>query len=171
MSTAQKHTMKYDRATHTADMPLTQKDDIDLDSPIIHGEALPNMADNSAQMATLAFMEEPVTIRIEESGSSDFPETHVHVAVNGRGAEVHMNGQWVTMTWLPINQDLVTKRKYVEVLARSKSDNIKTRHEDANVDRPQNRVERRTKSNYPMAIIEDRNPRGAAWLSGILRGH
>ena len=177
MTSAQNNPVKpkYTREIHTGDMPITQKADVDLDEPIVHGEGLVNVSGDlngkDSYLAALAFMEEPVTIRVEENSRSDFPETHVPVSVNGRGAEVFMNGQWVAMTWIPIGQPLVTKRKYVELLARAKSDNVRTKHEDANVEKPQNRVERRSSSNYPLSVLEDRNPRGAEWLSRILMGY
>lgn len=161
----------------TADMPIGQKADIDLGDLInfIRGESL---ADNVGEkpltpefLAELAFNEEPVTVRIEENSRSDFPETHAACAVNGRGAEVLHNGQWISMTWLPIGQVLTIKRKYVEVLARAKSDSIQTVHQDATVERPNNTVRRRTSSNYPLSIIEDRNPKGHEWLSRIMMGH
>src|SRR6267154_987667 len=110
------------RETYTADMPLAQKDDVDLSlgSTIIHGESLPNLTDDAELVQNLAFMEEPVTLRISaSSGNKGVPESHVYVAVQGRGAEVMMNGKWCEITWLPIDVNLITKRKYVEVLARA----------------------------------------------------
>lgn len=166
-------TQRPRRETHTGDMQIGQKDDIDLslDSPIIHGENLKNLADDKELQAGLAFMEEPMTIRIEENTRSDFPETHVPVMVNGRGAEVFQNGQWLPIGWLPIGVPLTTKRKYVEVLARAKPDAIQTVHDDANVERPRNTVRRRTSAAYPLSIIQDNNPRGHEWLSRIMMGH
>lgn len=163
---------------HTGDMPIAQQGNVDLslDSQIIHGEDLPNVAHDGelfhSHAAQLAFMEEPVTIQIaENSSAADFPETHVPVCVNGRGAEVLNGGKWIEVSWLPIAQIITTKRKYVEVLARSKSMIVNTKHDDANVERPRNWVERRNKSQYPLSIIEDKNPRGHEWLSRILMSH
>lgn len=163
---------------HTDDMEIAQKPDIDLgfESQIIHGEELPTLDDmkshaKQAHLDALAFMEEPVTIRIEENSKSDFPETHVPVAVNGVEAEVFQNGRWVRIGWLPINVPLTTKRKYVEVLARSKPDNVRTQHDDATVERPRNTVTRRTSSAYPLSIIKDDNPKGHEWLSRIMMGY
>lgn len=165
------------RESHTGDMAIGQKEDIDvsLDSPILHGEALGNIAGdnqvNDDYMRELAFMEEPVTVRVEENSRSDYPETHVPVQVNGRGAEVMMNGRWTEVTWIPVNTALVMKRKFVEVLARSKSDAIRTVHDDANVEKPRNTINRRTSHNYPLSIIKDDNPRGHEWLSRIMQSH
>jgi hypothetical protein len=165
---------KYIRETHTADTPVPQRADVDLNEPIVHSEGIANIVgdqgDPAGYAAKLAFMEEPVTIRLEENSKSDFPETHAPCAVNGRGAEIFVNGSWISATWLPIGLDLTIKRKYVEVLARARTENIRTKHDEATVERPQNKVERRSTANYPMSVIEDRNPLGAAWLSRILRG-
>lgn len=166
-------TRKYKRSIHTEDLPIAQKSDIDLDSPIIHGEALANIVNDakSDYMAALAFNEEPVTILIEENTRTDFPETHVAVAVQGKGAEIFENGKWLEIGWLPIGREIITKRKYVEVLARSKSDSVKTVHDDATVANPRNTLQRRTSANYPLSILQDANPKGREWLTSIRMSH
>ncbi len=159
---------------HTGDMPITYKNDIDLDGPVTHGESFVHVADklpNQDYLDELQFMEEPVTVRIEENSRSDFPETHVPVMVNGKEAEIFQNGQWLPIGWLPIGVPLTTKRKYVEVLARSRSESVKTVHDDATVERPRNTVTRRNSSNYPLSVMEDKNPRGHQWLANIMLGH
>lgn len=165
------------REQHTADMPMAQPSPIDLsfDKPLVHGEDIPNIAhDNKlfdAHAQEIAFMEEPVTIQINENSSADFPETHVPAYVNGKGAEVLSAGKWLEIGWLPIGPVLTVKRKYVEVLARSKAIIINTKHDDTNVERPRNWVDRRVKASYPMSIIKDDNPRGHEWLSRVLMSH
>ena len=166
------------RETHSEEFAIGQKSDIDLslDQEIIHGEDLPNIAGDlgheKALAAALAFNEEPVTLLIEESsGTSETPETYVEVSVNGRKAEVLMDGKWVPVGWLPLGVEFTTKRKFVEILARAKPDSIKTMHDDATVEKPQNKVRRSTRAAYPMSIIEDRNPAGREWLSRIRMGH
>lgn len=168
---------QYNRSHHTEDTPLTQQSNVDLslDAKIVHGEALAQVSGdthlNGGLLADLAFNEEPVTILIENNSNSDNPETHVPVQVNGRGAEVLSNGKWLEITWLPIGVELTTRRKFVEVLARSKSTTIRTQHEDANVERPRNEIKRFTKAQYPMSILVDDNPRGRAWLASIRTEH
>lgn len=166
---------KYNRAIHSEDFPLAQKEDLDIsmDQQIVHGEALANPVNDAKSkfMQDLAFNEEPVTIIIEENTRSDFPETMVPVTVNGEGAELLMEGKWVRAGWLPIGKEITTKRKYVEVLARSKSDSIRTVHDDATVERPRNTVQRRTSANYPISILRDDNPRGRDWLATIRMTH
>lgn len=169
--------MARQREIHTGELPVGQAPDIDisLDSPIIHGEEMPNISHEqelqASHTAALAFMEEPVMIRISESTNSDFPETHVPVQVNGKDAEVLQNGKWLSIGWLPIGTPLTTKRKYVEVLARSTSDVVTTVHDGADVEKPRNTVKRRTKAQYPLSILQDNNPRGHEWLSRIMMGH
>ena len=168
---------RYNRAQHSEDHALAQKDDLDLgmDKPVVHGEALASVAGDVNQqsdyLAALQFMEEPVTIVIEENTRSELPETHVPVAVNGKGAEVWINGQWIEAGWLPIGQELTTKRKYVEVLLRSKSDTINTDHDDATVERPRNMVKRRTSAQYPVSVLHDANPKGREWMSRVRMSH
>jgi hypothetical protein len=165
------------RETHTEDLPIRQYGDVDLglDAQLVRGESIPFEGDPEAAKAyyaELAFMEEPLTIRIEEnSGNAEYPETHVPVSVQGKMAEVFYNGKWVEIGWLPIGQTLITKRKYVEVLARSVSVTLRTIHDDATVERPRNTERRNNKVNYPMSILQDDNPRGRQWLQNIRMGH
>jgi len=163
---------------HTSEMPMADKGDIDmsLDKELSHGEPQVHIASEQIAKddyyAQLAFMEEPVTVSIEEnSGNTKSPETHVPAFVNGKGAEVLINGKWHEFGWLPIGPQLVIKRKYVEVLARSRSTSIETIHDDATVKVPRNDVRRTNRANYPLTIIYDANPRGHAWVSAVRANH
>lgn len=167
---------KYSRkALHSEDFSLTQKEDIDLDQPIVHGESLAQVMGDvghaKEQIANLAFAEEPVTILIEENTRSDNPETHVYVSCNGKDAEVFENGQWLTIGWVPIGREVTLKRKIVEILVRSKSESVKTIHDDANIERPRNTVRRTPSANYPVTILDDRSPRGREWFAQLRREH
>jgi hypothetical protein len=169
-------TTQYAQQGHSEDIPLTQKNDIELPElgqQIVHGEALASVGDavKNPYLEALAFNEEPITILIEENSRSDFPETHVPVAVNGKNAEVFVNGRWMEMGWLPIGQPIITKRKYVENLLRSKSDAVRTEHDDATMERPRNTVKRRPSANYPVSVLEDKNPRGGQWLTKVRMEH
>lgn len=160
----------------TEDMPVAQRPEVDLgdlvnfirNESLVKIEGKPLTAEYTAE---LAFNEEPVVIRIEENSRSDHPETHVACAVNGTDAEVFQNGKWVRIGWLPVNMPLTVKRKYVEILARSNSESIRTIHDDATVAMPNNRVRRATSSNYPITVIRDDNPKGHEWLSRIKMGY
>lgn len=167
------------KEVNTGEMEVGQRADVDLGElvTLLRGGSL---ADNVGEKpltpeyaAELAFMEEPVTIRIEENSRSDFPETHVPCYVNGTPAEVYdeKSKKWMPFGWLPVNVPMIIKRKYIEVLARSKPDSIRTNHQEATVERPQNTVTRKTTSQYPMSIIHDANPKGHEWLSRIMMGY
>lgn len=115
----------------------------------------------------LAFNEEPVTVMVHPKQEKN-PPIVIDCWVNGKGAEILMNGKWVVFNCLPIGKAVTTKRKYVEVLLRSKLDTINTNHEDANVENPRNVINRSTSSNALLSIIEDKNPLGSAWLSSLM---
>jgi hypothetical protein len=167
----------YDRALHTGDIPDTQKAGIDLglDSKIVHGESLVSVAGDvthkAAYLASIAFMEEPITLLIEDNSNSDFPETHVPVSVNGKVAEVFQNGQWLPVGWFPIGQEFTTRRKYAEVLLRSKIDHVQTKHDDATIEKPRNTLVRRTKAAYPVTILVDENRAGREWAVRVRMSH
>lgn len=154
---------------HTDDIKIEQKSEIidgaDRAPEIVRAEQVD--ADKE-QLAKLAFNEEPVTIRIEPSTEKN-AATHIYCAVNGIGCEVLINGQWIQMLYVPVGQMLTIKRKYIEVLARAKSDQITTRHDDVGAEFIDNRVVRVTSAVCAFSVIEDKNPKGAAWLTELRR--
>lgn len=170
-------TRKYTkREVSTSEMPVAQTASVDLTDLVnlIRNPSLQTTGEKPLQpdyLKALAFAEEPVTISIEENSRSDYPETHVFVQSAGNGAEIFLNNQWCTVTWLPIGQVITTKRKYLEILLRSKSDHVRTQHDDATVAVPQNKLNRRTSGNYPVTIIQDANPLGFEWASRVRAEH
>jgi hypothetical protein len=116
----------------------------------------------------LAFNEEPVTIRIEPSSEKNaagaFP-----VWVNGKPAEVFQLGRWDEIGWLPVGRVLIVKRKVLEVIIRAKVDSIQTKIIDQDGERPNNVVHRFTSPVHSFSILEDRNPRGPAWVTELRR--
>lgn len=116
----------------------------------------------------LAFSEEPVKIILNQSAEKNAP-TSFPVWVNGKGAEVFQNGRWDEIGYLPVGRPIIIKRKYLEVIMRSKLDAVTTTHDDATVERPVNRINRSTSAVHSFSILEDKNPRGAAWASEMIR--
>jgi hypothetical protein len=164
------------REVHTDDMQLSQKDDlvVSYDDPIERGEGIAlageyDLIDKEYE-AQLAFMEEPVVCQIEVQSRSDSPMTHVPVWVNGTAAEVRIDGKWIKAGYLPVGMELTLKRKYVEVLARAKPDEISTYHDDRPEPGVPVRIIRRTSSAYPLTIIND-TAKGYEWLQRIKLQH
>ena len=124
----------------------------------IHADAL---VDGRAE--ALAFNEEPVEVMIYPSSEENAPLT-VPCWVNGRGAEVFLNGKWTVMGHLPVGVKLITRRKYAEVLLRAKRDKISTEHQGTEVERPTNRVSRISSAVANIQIVNDRNPKGIEWV-------
>lgn len=116
----------------------------------------------------LAFMETPVTIRLQPSNDVNALMSFV-VYVNGKGAEVFRNGRWHEIAWLPVGETITIKRKYLEVIARTKIDTVRTPSMNALADNPDNRPTRFTSAVHSFSVLEDRHPRGAAWLTEIIR--
>jgi hypothetical protein len=79
-------------------------------------------------MQELAFNEQPVTVVITPSSDRNAPK-HVFCAVQGVGAEVYdpKARRWIRFTYLPVSTQLTVKRKYLEVLAKSRQENFSTR--------------------------------------------
>lgn len=123
---------------------------------------------NKDYLDELAFQEEPVKIILNPSAEKNAP-TAFPVWVNGKGAEVFQNGQWMEIGYLPVGRPLIIKRKYLEVIIRTKLDAVTTVHDDATVERPRNEIRRATSSVHSYSIIEDKNPKGAAWAQEMIR--
>lgn len=110
----------------------------------------------------LAFNEEPVTIMISEGQDENNPEPAVFLSVNGRGAMPDGN------PWVPRGVAVTIKRMYVETLARARPASY------GSVERVNAQGEkeivypRSTSLRYPFSIIEDRNPKGSAWIRALL---
>jgi len=158
------------RELHTADMAVGQQPAIALrdDEPIDREQViLPVDRQPAADyLKQLAFAEEPVTIRIERS-SEKFAPNSVDCWVNGIGAEVLMKGKWIQLGYLPVGHIVTTKRKYVEVLARSKHDAIQT-NVVQHAESEENLVERHTSMRTPFSVLKDENPIGHQWLTRLL---
>jgi hypothetical protein len=119
-------------------------------------------------LTELAFMEEPVTIRLEPSSDKNaagaFP-----IWVNGKPAEVFQNGRWDEIGYLPVGRTLIVKRKVLEVIIRAKTDTVHTEIREMGGDRPNNVMNRFTSPVHSFSILEDRNPRGPAWVGELRR--
>ena len=63
---------------------------------------------------------------------------------------------------------ITTKRKYVEVLARSKTETVRTKTGDANQENPENTLVRSIARRASFSVLEDQNPMGRAWLTRLL---
>jgi hypothetical protein len=157
------------REIHSADLEVGQLPSVSLN---LEDELDPSnivLPVDSALMAdqaeALAFAEQPVMIRIEPGADEDAPMVW-DCWVNGKGAECMINGKWIEMSALPIGVPVITKRKYIEVLARSKQTVVKTRvvkHQD----REDNIADRRTRQVTPFSVLQDKDPRGGEWLTRL----
>ena len=160
--------IKRRREAHIGDTPIEQKADVvsieNHQQDVIIADQMLNMD----YLAELNFNEDPVTIRLEPS-SEKFASRWVPCWVNGKGAEVLLNGKWVEFGYLPVSKPLTIKRKYVEVLLRSKRDAIETNVVERDNEDPQNIVQRSTTSTALFSVIEDRNPKGAEWATELRR--
>lgn len=174
------------REMHTADTPepALKSKDLALDAELDHGDtqiALPETHIDKQYLAELAFMEEPVAVRIEPTQEENAAMT-VDCYCQGKGAEVlRMDAQtrfiregrqpaqkdWLELNFLPVGIVCVTKRKYVEILARSKQMRIRTPNHDDGRNVDNNTVTRNHSRSHVFSVIKD-SPKGIDWLSAIL---
>jgi hypothetical protein len=136
---------------------------------LVTGETIRSI--DGTYLADLAMLEEPVTIRIEPSAEKNAARSYP-VWVNGKGAECFLGGRWVEIIYLPVAIDLIVKRKYLGVIIGAKTDNVSTKVIDGgDDDRPRNITERITTAVMSFSILEDRNPRGPAWVAALRQRH
>ena len=153
---------------HTGDISIAQKPSIEsrddlLDEIVVAPEVL-----QKEYAEALAFAETPVTIRVERS-SEKFAPNVIDVWCNGKGTEVVISGRWVETKVIQIGIPVTVKRKYVEILARSKITSINTVSGKIDERSEKNEIERFTSSRAPFSVIEDKDPRGAQWLTNLVR--
>jgi hypothetical protein len=151
-------------------MQVGQRPSVDLDARLQNHEPEAIVpVDTPLEMSyveQLAFNEDKIKIRIHPSTEKHAPKV-AECWVNGEPAEVWINGRWVKMGYMPIGQELITKRKYVEVLARAKHDTVTTEVVKTAEDE-QNLAHRFTSVKYSFSVLADPSPRGAEWLTRLL---
>lgn len=146
---------------HTESLPLAQPDDILIpetgaltreNEVIVPADAT---ALNKDYTDALKFNEDVLEISLEPSSEENAP-TVIDVTVNGE-----------TM-WIPVGQNVRIKRKFVEVLMRSKPVAISTMHDEIGAKVINNRIIRNTRAKYPLSILSDpAQGKGVEWMRRI----
>jgi hypothetical protein len=102
-----------------------------------------------------AFANELVTTRLYRSGDKNTPN-HAILSVNG-----------VTQVVIADGKPRKIRRKFVEVLARCWQSTYEQRQHPIELDRYEMLED--ASLAYPFEVTDDPNPRGKAWLEGILQ--
>jgi hypothetical protein len=110
----------------------------------------------SAHAQELIFNEEVVEVMVHES-TDDNAENPIFTACNGVSQYFYRG----------VPQQV--KRKFVAILASVKEHNVTTPEYTAADGSRATGIKRTSSLKYPFSIISDPNPRGAAWLKGLLR--
>ncbi len=133
----------------------------------LHGDIIEKVGGESIspayreKLAMLKFMEEPLEIMLHESIDPN-AEQFIFCAVNGEGAGPHK------MPWLPRGVPVTVKRKHVERLARAKPISLSTFDTTDATGALAKGIRSRRALAYPFSVIHDQNPKGPAWLKGVL---
>lgn len=103
-----------------------------------------------------AFMQEEIVIRIHPTNDVNAPPC-VPVGCNGE------------QVWLPRGRAISIPRKFIESLTRFETALASERQRDPNAD--DGYVQRtRASQPYPFSVIQDKHPKGRAWLERVMRG-
>lgn len=135
------YTRKSEPSTQAADNPVMaapkeqefdhsamhQRGVIDLDNPA-ESIAIVDKMPEAEYADLLKFAEDPVTGVISPSSDRNAPK-YVYCGVNGTGAEVwdERTKRWLRFPYVPVGRVLTMKRKYWEVLGRSRTETFRTR--------------------------------------------
>lgn len=111
---------------------------------------------DSKQFEELKFNEEIVEVMLHESTDQN-AENPVFTACNGV-PQYFYRGQ--------VQQ---VKRKYLAILASVKEHRISTPEYTAADGSRATKIVRASSLKYPFSVISDKNPRGAAWLKGLIQ--
>ena len=120
-----------------------------------------------AQLENLRFAEDPVTIILTPAREKNAAK-YRDCWVNGKGIEVLIGNLWQEWKAIPTGAQVVTKRKYVEVLLRAKYDDIQTEvirhehHEDNNVKHNLTLTNHLTHVHDPAGVA--RGTKGGEWF-------
>lgn len=163
---------RQQREVSTEDMEVGQRPAIDWAAEVLEHDNViePVSAEvlNKQYMDALAFDREPVEILIGQSTEKHAPIV-VDCWVNGKPAEVFVNGKWHAFGCLPMGINVITRRMYVEVLARSKITNVQTPSiEDDVSEQLRNQPRKNTSLKTNFSIIRDPNPKGGEWLRRVM---
>lgn len=153
---------------HSDTMKVEQKPPISDTSTYDGDVVLTERTHDQDYLDELAFMQEPVTIRLEPSTEKNAAGAYP-VWCNGKPAEVFQNGRWDEIGYLPVGRVLTVRRSILEIIIRAKIDTIQTQIIGQDSERPNNVVSRFTSPVHSFSIIEDRNPRGPAWVQELRR--
>ena len=104
---------------------------------------------------TEMFMAEKITIIVQDSSDENDHEI-VETWVNGR-VQRFLRGQ-----------AQLVKRCYVEALARAKRTTFKQTLDERAGEQSFNQMRPHHSLAYPFTVLEDRNPKGQAWLRSVL---
>lgn len=145
---------------HSEDFPLTQPTNISIpDTGVLVREpekiaAVGNPL-NKDYLDALKFNEDVLEVLVEPSSEENAP-TIISVECNGEAQ------------WVRVGQQVQLKRKFVEILLRSKPISISTTHEDIGAKIINNRVMRNTRAKYPLTIMSDpAQGKGTEWLRRV----
>jgi hypothetical protein len=150
-----------DKEVNAAEQDLGVQKDLVLPAtgPVIRDDLSIEIAEGTLPddyAKSLAFMEEKLEVLVHESTDPN-ADNPVLLACNG------VNQFFVR------GQPQLVKRKYVEILARSKTTAIATREVRDYQGDLSTSITKATALRYPFSIVRDENPQGAAWLRSVLQ--
>lgn len=165
--------IKAPGAKRSAGKRINKKGELELDSVAAkdrEGEVVrPGAKLSKELLEDLKFMSEPVTIRLEPSSDKN-AATMFPVWVNGKKAEIMINGRWreTPNGYLPVGMEITVKRSVLEVIARAKINTVETEIIENPGQDPENRIKTFTSPLSSFSVIAD-SSRGTEWLREVRR--
>lgn len=129
-------------------------------------EVTPEYADQ------IRFMEGPIKVIFHESGAQ-FAPPYVDCFNGGEGIGMFIDGKYIkNIGQVPVNEEVIIKRKHLEILARARETVIRTNVVTKPNEDPINNVSRSTMQKYPFSVLDhmEDHARSVQWLKDILSG-
>lgn len=160
---------------HSGDMPIHQKPDIVMPGLDENFERAPDIEQVTEEQLqkdyadALKFNEDILKIYIEP-GTERNPAPSIPCTCQGIPAQVFdmTSKRWLNIGWFEVGKEIITKRKFVEILAGSKVENVSTVSKFENNDpEPVNRERRVASPLCNFRVIEDKSPFKEEWLRRV----
>lgn len=122
--------------------------------------------DHDEYLDELKFNEDPITVMIHPSYEEN-PEPSIFCSVQGRRAEMLVDGKFIQVGYLPVGVELTTRRKYIEGLFRARTVGVDSHHDPVGSQFIRNWITRTDRPRVMVQIINDPSPKSAEWVRRV----
>lgn len=130
---------------------------------------------NQDYLDELAFFEGGVKVIFHEAGVQ-FAAPWVECGNNGTGFEMFFDGKWMKLGQVPVGEEVIVKRKYLDTLGRARETALRTEVIQRPNENPLQKINRSSMQKYPFSVIDHMADdkallmRSITWLTNLMAG-